>query len=435
MDPRTAWQEELEHPTEGFFAAFAAKLREPEGLRDGVREAVKILTLRVDWEGYLPQMPHGLLGLRAVFRLRPLLTERSFLRMLAAQLHAFAHEPRSARGLQAIGKGSGHWPNLEMALRDHRPAIAWGEALGVEEPTQEDFARLLPFIAGDMANVGHKAVAVHHLGDLFGLLGSPKATGRRMLGLAAWIAAAEPSDRFWNARIHKRLDGTDSCVTPGPPRLQEAQHLQGAREICDLGLVAMLDAFTARMKGGACEGDLLTILTLAAAEKQLDARRDLEGKTSWNFVYLAALPALKDPEAWGQAAALVNFFPTDEEEDRLKAEPPATHPSDPAMALLEAVLDSEPARAMGLVPLLRRERGDESVLRVLAEAASLNDPGQNHSHAIMALAAASELLPQITEGAKEAMLLALAKSFANSPGSGDVGKLAERALHGLRESR
>jgi len=212
MDPRNAWQEELEHPTEGFFAAFAARLREPEGLRDGVREAVKVLAPRVDWEGHLPQTPHGLLGLRAVFRLRPCLAEPSFLRLLATQLHTFAREPRSAalRGLQAIGKGSGHWPNLAMAVRDHRPAIAWGESLGVEEPTQGDFARLLPFIAGDMANVGHKAVAVQHLGDLFGLLGAPKATGRRLLGLAAWIAAAGPPDRFWNARVRKRLGGADS---------------------------------------------------------------------------------------------------------------------------------------------------------------------------------------------------------------------------------
>jgi hypothetical protein len=434
MDPRTAWQEELEQPTEGFFPAFAARLREPDGLRDAVREAVKVVTPRVDWEGYLPQMPHGLLGLRAVFRLAPYLAEPSFLRLMAAQLHAFAHEPRSAalRGLQAIGKGSGHWPNLEMAVRDHRPGIAWGESLGVEEPTREDFARLLPFIAGDMANVGHKAVAVQHLGDLFDWLGAPKATGRRLLGLAAWIAATEPTDRFWNARIRKRLGGAVSWVTPGPARLMESQLLQGAREICDLGLVAMLDAFTARMKGGVREGDLLNILTLAASEKQRDARRDLEGKTSWNFVYLAALPALKDSEAWGQGAALVNFFPTDEEEDRTKAEPPPETLTHPDAALLDAILDSEPARAMGLVSPLRHERGDDSVLRVLAEAASLNDPGQNHSHAIMALAAASELLPQITEGAREAMLLALAKSLANSQGSGDLGRLADRALSGDR---
>lgn len=430
MDSRAAWQNELEHPSEGFFAAFAGRIWEPEGLRDSVREAVKLLIARVDWEGHLPQMPHGLLGLRAVLRLRPCLEETRFLRLLAVQLHAFALEPRSAasRGLQAIGEGSGHWPNLEMALREHRPSIAWGEALAVEEPTGEDFARILPFVVGDMANVGHKAVALQHLGDLFRLLERPKATGRRLLALAAWIAATEPSDLFWNARVRKRLEGREIRVVPGALPLDSEQLHQGAREICDLGLVAMLDAFTARVKAGAGESDLLAILTLAAAEKQLDARRDLEGKTAWNFVYLATLPGLSGPEPWGQAAALVNFFPTDDEEDRVKAQAPVGDPADPSAALLDAILDAEPARAMGLGQHLRRQSGDEAVLRVLAEAASLNDPGQNRSHQIMAVAAALELLPRLPESAKGALLLALVKSLANSQGSGELGNIAGRAL-------
>ena len=42
---------------------------------------------RIDWEAYQPHVPHGLLGLRAVLRLQPLLGERSFLRALAIQVH------------------------------------------------------------------------------------------------------------------------------------------------------------------------------------------------------------------------------------------------------------------------------------------------------------------------------------------------------------
>jgi hypothetical protein len=430
MDPSTRWLHELEHPTDGFFPAYAARIRGLEGPRGVVCEAVNYLTPWVDWEGHLPQMPHGLLGLRGVLRLKDFLSESHFLRLVATQLHAFAQEPRSSpsRGLQAIGKGSGHWPNLEMAIRDHHPAIAWGEALGVEEPCAEHFARLLPFVAGDMANVGHKAVVVHHLAELFEMLGRPKATGRCLLALAAWSAAAEPSDRYWNVRARKRLEGADVRVTPGACHLGPAPHIQGAREICELGLVATLDAFTARMKAGMRGGDLLTILALAAAEKQLDARRDLEGKTSWNFVYLATLPALEGPESWVQAAALVNFFPTDDEADRVKAEAPTIEPADPAATLLDALLDAEPARAMGLVALLRCKSGDEGVLRVLAQAAALNNPVFNHSHHVLALAAAADLLPQISEFAKAAVLQALAKSLANSQGSGELGRIAEQAF-------
>jgi hypothetical protein len=430
MDSTTAWLRELDRPTERFFPSLAARIQECDGLRSAVCEAIEHLTVRVDWEGYLPQMPHGLLGLRAVFRLRGYLSEPSFHRLLATQLHAFAHEPRAAgaRALQRIGRGSGHWPNLEMALRDHRPAIAWGEARGLAHPAAADFRRLLPLISGDMANVGHKAIAAHHLGDLFERLERPSDVGQNLLALAAWIAAAEPADHFWNTRVRKRLEGMEVIIPPEAARLDGLQHAEGAREICELGLVAALDAFTGHLKRGETQGDLLAILVRAAAEKQLDARRDLEGKTSWNFVYLASLPAMEGPEPWGQAAALVNFFPTDDPEERMEAIAPQVEPSDPESALMEAVLDAEPGVAMGLVTLLRATGGDEAVLRALAEAASRNDPGFNHSHPILALAAAADLLPRLTEGARAIMLQALAKSLANSQGSDELGRLADRAL-------
>ena len=70
----------------------------------------------------------------------------------------------------------------------------------------------------------------------------------------------------------------------------------------------------------------------------------------------------------------------------------------------------------------------ESVLATLAEAATRNDPTFNHAHQLIAVAAAADLLPHLPPAANEALLVALAKSLANSQGSGDLGRLAERAL-------
>lgn len=428
-----AWSRELDRPTEAFFRAFAARIQEPGGLRDAVREAVKTLVPVVDWEAYLPHVPHGLLGLRAVFRLRPLLPEDAFLRALATQLHAFAHEGRrpGTGGLKAIGKGSGSWANVRTALTVRRPAIAYGELLGLEAPALEDFQRLGAWLAPDMANVGHKAVLAHHAGDLFEALERPKATGRRLLALTGWLGATEPMDTFWRQRSVKRLGEDPGFTVPitGPGGDAPAQ-AAGLREVCDSGLVELLDRWTARLKGGAGSGDLLATLVLAASEKQLDARRDLEGKTSWNFVYLAT-HALRqapggDPHLWSQAAALVNLFPTDEAEDRVQPVPP----TDPAATLLDAILDVEPPQAMALAQRGFRAGGPDPVLRSLAEAATHNDPAFNHSHQVLAVAAAADLLPLLPASAQEALLVALAKSLANGQGSADLGRLADRALGG-----
>jgi len=430
MDPRAVWLQELDHPTSGFFPALAARLREPDGLRVALCEAVEHLTPRVDWEGHLPQMPHGLLGLRAVLRLEPHLSKASFHRLLATQLHAFAAEGRAptGHGLLRVSRGSGDRPNMRMALRDHHPALFWGEAMALAEPSVTDFAEIPHRLANDMANVGHKAVVAHHLADLFELLGRPKAAGRCLLGLAGWVGASEPSDFFWHARARKRLEGAEISLEPAPPKLTLELHVQAAQELCESGLVAMLDGFTKLMKAGATEDDLLAILVLAASEKQLDARRDLEGKTAWNFVYLALLPALEAPETWLQAAALVNFFPTDDEETRVKGEHPLEEPADPFGAAMDAILDAEPARAMGLMSLLWRREGDAGALGALAEAASRNDPATNHSHQALAVAAAVDLVPFLTEPAKACLFEALAKFLANSQGSDDLGRAADRAL-------
>ena len=430
MSVESPWQKELEAPNERFFAAFQARMAEPEGLRDTLREAVKMLVPRIDWEAYQPHVPHGLLGLRAVLRLQPHLAEASFHRALAIQLHMAATEGR--RNPQALAqvlgaKGSGSWRNLEGFVQSRRPGLAYAEAQGFDQPGVEDFSRLGHLTALDMANVGHKAVVCDHLSDLQVRLEMPKATGRRLFGLAAWLAAT-PEDTFWSRRAAKRLEGAEVSIpwtgpTPVEPEGLEAQ----VRDLCDLGLVALLDRFTARQRAGQGSGEVLSALVLAGCEKQLDARRDLEGKTAWTFVYLATLARTqpKDPRVWCQAAALVNLFPTDELEDRVR---PLEVPQPSTAGLLDAVLDSEAALAMGHATALFQAGAGDAVLATLAEAATRNDPTFNHAHQFLAVAAAADLLPNLPPFVQEALLVALAKNLANSQGSGDLGRRADRAL-------
>jgi hypothetical protein len=420
MDAIEDWKRELDTPTEAFFGAAAARFRMPDGPRDATREAIKTLVPRIAWESYLPHVPHGLLGLGAMFRLRPLLSEASFHRALATQLHAFAHEGRR-RAPWEISKGSGHWPNVQMALERHMPALAYGEMQGVEQPEESLFARIGAAIAPDMANMGHKAVMAHRLCELFVALDRPKATGRRLAGIAAWLAASEPEDRFWSKRAAARI-GEGFTVPETGPAFADGD--AAVREICDLGLVEMLNAFTARLKAGAAQPALLDALARAAAEKQLDARRDLEGKTSWTFTYLAVLADAHaaDGRAWCQAAALVNLFPTDEVAGRVRAAGPAGAASE--AALVDAILDSEPEQAMGFAAALDADAS----LRALAEAASRNDPAFNHSHHLLAVAAAADLAPRLGPQARTAVLAAVAKSLANSQGSSDLGRRADKVF-------
>lgn len=433
MNVESRWQQELEAPTEGFFAAFVERVTGPDGVRDAVREAVKTLLPRIDWEAYQPHLPHGILGLRAVLRLRPLLEERSFLRALAIQIHMAAHEGRRPDPTlsQVLGaKGSGQWRNLEAFIQARKPGLAYAEAQGFELPTLEDFRRLGQLTEWDMANVGHKAVLACDLGDLHERLEYPKATGRRLFGLVAWLAATA-EDTFWARRAAKRLvDAEVSVPWVGSIEDEDALDAQ-VRDLCDLGLVALLDRFAERLKAGQGAEGCLAALVLAASEKQLDARRDLEGKTAWTFAYLATLARTQpaDPRVWCQAAALVNLFPTDEPEERVQ---PVAIQEPSREALLDAILDLEPALAMGHAQGLVRTGRGEAALAALAEAATRNDPTFNHAHQILAVAAAADLLPQLPRVAQEALLVALAKNLANSQGSGDLGRMADRAL-GLGE--
>ena len=93
-----------------------------------------------------------------------------------------------------------------------------------------------------------------------------------------------------------------------------------------------------------------------------------------------------------------------------------------------AVLDVEPTLAMGHARGLVLAGQGEAALAALAEATTRNDPTFNHAHQFLALAAAADLLPHLPGCAGEAMLTALAKSLANSQGSGDLGRLADKAL-------
>ena len=429
MNAKSRWSQELDTPTDGFFPAFVEQIPQPDGVRDAVREALKTLIPRIDWEAYQPHFPHGLLGLRAVLRLQPLLGERSFLRALAIQLHMAATEGRRSAPAAAqvlAAKGSGSWRNLEGFIQSRRPGLAYAEAQGFELPDLKDFQRLGRLTELDMANVGHKSVLCDHFADLQERLERPKATGRRLFGLAAWVAAT-PEDTFWARRAAKRLMGSEAAVPWADASLGAEALESQVRDLCDLGLVALLDGFTERLKAGQGSGDTLAALVLAAAEKQMDARRDLEGKTAWTFAYLATLARTRptDPRVWCQAAALVNLFPTDEPEDRVQ---PAPVDAATVEALVDAVLDIEPALAMGHAQGLVRSGQGDSVLRGLAEAATRNDPTFNHSHQLLAAAAAADLLPELPVRAQEAMLVALAKNLANSQGSGDLGRQADRAL-------
>jgi hypothetical protein len=89
---------------------------------------------------------------------------------------------------------------------------------------------------------------------------------------------------------------------------------------------------------------------------------------------------------------------------------------------------------MGHVQRLVREGGQDTALRALAEAATFNDPTFNHAHQLLAVAAAVDQMPHLPVVAQEAMLVALAKSLANSQGSGDLGRQADRALAARRGS-
>ena len=156
------WEEELSRPTEDFFSAYVNISQNDQDLILAVRSAVKVLVPVIDWPGFLPHMPHGLLGLSSIFRLRGILDARSFRRALGTQLHYFAQEARATSAKKPL-MGSGSFQNIKLGIQKQLPEIAFGEVMGISVPTDDDFDSLVSLVKKDMSNMGHKMVFIHHM--------------------------------------------------------------------------------------------------------------------------------------------------------------------------------------------------------------------------------------------------------------------------------
>lgn len=408
---QTSWIQELQDPSDDFFKVYLDRFSTEEGIREGLCDAIKTLTPLLGWKEYLPHIPHGLLGLSYVLRLRPQMSHELFLQITATQLHYFAREGRSSNPLTRL-KGSGSIDNIRLAIKKNLSDLALGEVMGIDEPTEDHFCSLIPLVAMDMANVGHKLVFVDAMRELFVALDRPKATGRWLLGISAWIAAT-PQDLFWADRARRRIDKDQTIETPS-----NQDHQAWVRIVCDSGLVNLLDQWSVLLKSKPPESTLSRILIAAACEKQMHARRDLESKTSWNFVYLDVLhripPQHRSFEVWCQAAALINMFPSEDTTD------PFAHPAKTSFqphALREAILDGDTTLALQAVVA-----GDhvEALWQSLVEASVENDPIFNYAHQLMMVGSGYSLAIHEKHRSQN-ILEAMAKSLSNSQGSMDLG--------------
>ena len=423
MNAEAAWQRELEAPTEAFFDALAARVLSG-GVQAAAREAIVHLVPRIHWAGYLPSMPHSLLGLWAAFRMEPWLTPARFHRLLAMQLHALAFERRGG-GLAEVGRGSGHWGNLRLAFDCCESSLAWGEALGCTSPQARDFEQLAEWMSADMAYLGHKPVMARRMKELHGQLGGSSDVGRTLLAICAWLGASQPMDSYWQKRIQKRLGDSALLALEQGRLLDEPAVDTLVACVCDSGLVALLDALTGRVRNGVGQGDLELVLVRAACRKMLDARREMEGKTAWTLLHIAALPGASHgsrPEPWIQATALVNLFPSEDS--------PCLGPRMPRQptSLRDAILDGEGAEAMFETERLFERSGAESVLRVLADAAAEGDPATNQAHNTLVVASAAEMLFRLSGRDQVVLWQVLAKSLAQTQVACEMGGRVEAAL-------
>lgn len=428
MNAETAWQRELEAPTEAFFETLAARLLSG-GAQAATREAIVHLVPRIHWAGYLPGMPHGLLGLWAAFRLEPLLTCARFHRLLAMQLHMLALEARGG-ALAQVGRGSGHWGNLRLAFDRCESSLAWGEALGCPSPEASDFERIAEWSSADMAYLGHKPVMARRMAALYGQLGGACDAGRVLLAVCAWFGASQPVDSYWQKRIRKRLEGSSQVHLEQGRLLDDSgiEILVGC--VCDAGLVALLDTLTRRSLDGVGQDDLELVLVRAACRKMMAARREMEGATAATLLHIAGLSGASygsQPEPWIQAAALVNLFPS-EDSPSLCPRAPRQPASLPDALLLETILDGEGAEAMFEAECLFQRSGAESVLRALADAAAESDPATNQAHHTLAVASAAEMLFRLPDWDQVVLLQVLAKSLAQTQVASDVGRRVDAAM-------
>lgn len=362
-----AWLLELQEPTPDFLACYARRAR-----AEGINAVLRELAERLPMNGPSTfQSAQGLMLLRAILVLSPWLQETSLHGLLAAQ---------------ALGLAMGPLP-------EGVPPAAGPET----------YASLRARVAPDMASTGIKGILAHQLEDLAGRLG----LGAHLLPLLQATCAAIPTDTNWYQRALKRLEGP---LPPGSPK-------DPVRVLCEGGLVEVLDHFGGLVRR---KEPVLGFLVEGAARKLLEAGRELQGRTSWLFVYLATLPGSAQAQ-WLQAAALVNFFPSEDWASLESEEGEAD-----IQALQEAMLDAEPdeTRRIALALLAREDPLD--LMPVLAEAVASSDPMNDGGHRLLAAAAVAELLPLVDRRAQAWMVLSLAHALAATQTSGDRVGIARR---------
>ena len=203
-----------------------------------------------------------------------------------------------------------------------------------------------------MANVGHKAVMARELGELFRPWTRPGQTGARAPG----PGGLDRRGRTLRHLLARPRRPAPPGRAPGAPRpLLAGPAGPGAGAPGRSAIRAWWTSWTASPGGCATAPAAATCWPSWPWPRRRSSWTPAgtwKGKTSWNFVYLAhlarrsAAEGALAPEAWVQAAALVNLFPTDEAEDRPRPEPPRVPAPDPPTGLLDAILDAEPQQAM-----------------------------------------------------------------------------------------
>ncbi|MBP1626191.1 MAG: hypothetical protein H6Q00_666 [Holophagaceae bacterium] len=267
----------------------------------------------------------------------------------------------------------------------------------------ETYASLRAKVAPDMASTGFKGILAHQMEDLAQRLD----LGLALVPLLQVVCEALPVDLYWNQRAIRRLEG------PIPPASGDS-----VRVLCEGGLVEVLNHFGALLRRGE---PILDLLVEGASRKLLEASRELQGRTSWIFLYLATLPGAGQAQ-WLQAAALVNLFPS-EDWPSLDTVPGVASAED----LLDAILDAEPGKARVLGRQVLASSEPASLLPLLAEAAAASDPVNDNGHRLLATAALAELLPLLGVPAQAWAVYALAISLATTQTGGERVLMGRKA--------
>jgi hypothetical protein len=333
--------------------------------------------------------PHGVLGLWAAFRLEPLLEPSRFKAILGLQLYAMAREDRT---------------DGDTWVKD----------------TQDSLGKLTAGSAGDMSCLGQKMVMAQRLKDLHQTLDGGEPLYRLFAALASRLIDSEPKDFYWDQRARARADASVP-VEVASARLDYAAIEYMVDDVHNLGLAGLFGSWTSRAKNGMTSGDFMEALALAASDKILDARADMEFQTSWLLARLAAFARIvaecsPAASAYLREAALVNLFPINDAEEKITPLAPKSVCGDPRSDLLNAILDAEPSEALYLCQRMTLEEA----MPALAEAACGNDPAFNGSRQLIAVASAAEMLPALRPRTAMRVCCALAKSLAGSQGPAEL---------------